>query len=62
MILSRRKRRRKELARLRKAWWETAEELPPVALYDPTEAFDPNGSYTGIPRGGGVPEQDADDL
>ncbi len=24
--------------------------------------FDPNGSYTGVSEGGGVPCQDADDL
>jgi len=49
-----------------KAWWEVAEEFPPEALYDPAEdlgsAFDPMGSYTGMPEDGGEPTQDADDL
>ena len=49
-----------------KAWWETAGEFPPEALYDPMEdmgsAFDPMGSYTGVPEDGGEPTQDADDL
>ena len=48
------------------AWWEVAEEFPSEALYDPAEdmasAFDPTGSYTGIPEDGGEPVQDADDL
>ncbi len=30
------------------------------AFFDPYS--DPEGSYTGIPRDGGVPTQDADDL
>jgi len=42
--------------------WETAEEFPSDELfYDPAD-FDPLGSYTGLPRHGGKPEQDADDL
>jgi len=51
-----------------KPWWEVAEEFLPETLYAPTEdfdsegAFDPMGSYTGIPEDGGEPVQDADDL
>ena len=56
--------------RARKSWWEMTEEFsPPGALYEPEEdfdpmerVFDPLGSYTGVPEGGGEPEQDADDL
>jgi len=49
--------------RTRKSRWEVAEEFsPPGALYEPEEAFDPLGGYTGVPEGGGEPEQDADDL
>jgi len=51
------------------AWWETAAEFPADELfYDPSleetgpSAFDPLGSYTGRPAGGGEPVQDADDL
>ena len=46
----------------RKSWWEMSAEFPPdEPFYDPAD-FDPLGSYTGLPKGGGKPEQDADDL
>ena len=49
-----------------KARWEISEEFPPEASCDPAEdpgsAFDPLGSYTGVPEDGGEPTQDADDL
>ena len=42
------------------------EAYPPEAPFDPTDdlgsAFDPMGSYTGVPEDGGEPVQDADDL
>ena len=67
-------RRARRLSAKKKAWWETADEFHPEALYAPTEdyedfdfdpkwGFDPMGSYTGVPEdGGGEPVQDADDL
>lgn len=45
-----------------KAHWETADEFPAEELHDAATAFDPMGSYTGVPLDGGQPEQDADDL
>jgi len=47
--------------------WETAREFAPETIYDPgpdypAGAFDPLGSYTGVPGDGGEPVQDADDL
>ncbi|MDR2752869.1 MAG: hypothetical protein LBB50_01000 [Oscillospiraceae bacterium] len=55
--------------KLHKQWWETAAAFPDDELFydpaedaDPCDAFDPGGSYTGNPVGGGKPEQDADDL
>ncbi|MCL1952782.1 MAG: hypothetical protein FWF60_08585 [Oscillospiraceae bacterium] len=44
----------------RRPWWEAASELMPPEAYEGD--FDPLGSYTGVPDGGGEPVQDADDL
>ena len=61
-------RRKQWFSAKRKAWWETADEFHPEALYGPDGdfdsegGFDPMGSYTGVPDGGGEPVQDADDL
>ncbi|MDR1928375.1 MAG: hypothetical protein LBQ33_07050 [Oscillospiraceae bacterium] len=56
------RKEQREIARLRKAWWESASEFP---AQDEGGSFDVLGSYTGTPFPAAedlTPEQDADDL
>ena len=41
---------------------EKITRVPRVDVHASPSGTDPLGSYTGVPLGGGEPEQDADDL